>query len=58
MHTGDLIIIKADTPYGVDIIDKNKIYKPLLFKDRWMVIFSTNKLPDNNKIKNSKLFKK
>ena len=53
MHTGDLIIIKADTPYGVDIIDKNKIYKPLLFKDRWMVIFSTNKLIENKLIKNS-----
>ena len=57
-HTGDLIIIKADTPHGVDIIDINKIYKPLSFKGRWMVIFSTNKLSDNNKIKNSKLFKK
>lgn len=57
-HAGDLIIIKADTPHGVDIIDINKIYKPLSFKGRWMVIFSTNKLPNNNKIKNSKLFKK
>ena len=52
--TGDLVVFKADLKHGVKIIDKNKKYNPISFKGRWMVIFSTNKLIDNKKIRNSK----
>ncbi len=52
-ETGDLVIFKANLKHGVDVIDKKSNYNPLSFDGRWMVIFSTNKLIDNNKIKNS-----
>ncbi len=52
-ETGDLVIFKANLKHGVDFIDKKSIYDPLSYDGRWMVIFSTNKLIDNNKIKNS-----
>lgn len=51
--SGDLVIFKADTPHGVEKIDENTNYRPLSFKGRWMVIFSTNKLIENKSIKNS-----
>ena len=51
--SGDLIIFKANIPHGVKNIDEKKIYKPLSFNGRWMVIFSTNKLINNKIIKNS-----
>lgn len=52
--TGDLIILKANKPHGVKIIDENKKYNPLSFNGRWMVIFSTNKLIDNKSVRDSK----
>lgn len=52
--TGDLILFNADTTHGVETIDPKVKYKPLNFKGRWMVIFSTNKLLNNKIIKNSK----
>ena len=50
---GDLVIFKANLKHGVEIIDKKSEYEPLSFDGRWMVIFSTNKLINNQKIKNS-----
>jgi len=50
---GDLVIFKANLKHGVEIIDKKSKYEPLSFDGRWMVIFSTNKLINNQKIKNS-----
>lgn len=50
---GDIVIFKADLPHGVDVIDKNKKYIDLDFKGRWMLLFSTNKLPLNNEVPDS-----
>ncbi len=56
VSTGDLIIFKASLKHGVDKIDPNTKIKNLNFNGRWMVLFATNKLANNKKIKDSKKF--
>ena len=53
---GDLIIFKASLKHGVEKIDSNIKNTNLNFNGRWMVLFATNKLANNKKIKDSKKF--
>ena len=52
-EVGDLIFFKADIPHGVELIDPKSSSNLLEDKGRWMALFATNKLPKNNRIKNS-----
>jgi len=56
VNIGDLVIFKANLNHGVEKIDPSTKPDLLNFKGRWMVLFATNKLINNKKIKNSKKF--
>lgn len=49
-EVGDLIFFKANLPHGVEQIDPKSESNLLNVKGRWMALFATNKLPNNNKI--------
>lgn len=52
-EVGDLIFFKANLPHGVEQIDPKSESNLLNVKGRWMALFATNKLPNNNEISNS-----
>ena len=54
VNIGDIIIFKADLKHGVEAIDPNHKSEILDFKGRWMILFATNKLSNNDKIEDSK----
>ena len=54
VNIGDIIIFKADLKHGVETIDPNHKSEILDFKGRWMILFATNKLSNNDKIEDSK----
>jgi hypothetical protein len=51
---GDVILFNAQIPHGVITIDEHKEIDWLSFEGRWMMIFATNKLLNNQTISNAK----
>ena len=47
---GDVVLFNAQVPHGVKIIDEESQEDWLSFEGRWMMIFATNKLFDNQEI--------
>ena len=50
---GDVVFFNAQVPHGVKVIDEAKDEDWLSFEGRWMMIFATNKLFDNEDIQDS-----
>ena len=53
LDIGDIVFFNAGTPHGVEKIDESSKYPWLDFKGRWMMLFSVNKLYDNESIPDS-----
>ena len=53
LDIGDLVFFNADIPHGVEKIDEGTHNPWLDFKGRWMMLFSVNKLYDNDLISDS-----
>ena len=49
----DVVFFNAQVPHGVDVIDNDKEEDWLTFEGRWMMIFATNKLYNNNQIQDA-----
>jgi hypothetical protein len=47
---GDVVLFNAQVPHGVKKIDEEKDEDWLSFEGRWMMIFATNKLFDNQRV--------
>jgi len=47
---GDVVFFNAQVPHGVDRIDEDKEEDWFSFEGRWMMIFATNKLFNNDEI--------
>ena len=53
LDIGDLVFFNAGTPHGVEKIDEGSYNSWLDFQGRWMMLFSINKLYDNESISDS-----
>jgi hypothetical protein len=52
-NIGDVVFFNAQVPHGVDIIDEQREEDWLTFEGRWMMIFATNKLYNNDQIQDA-----
>ena len=53
VEVGDVVLFNAQVPHGVKIIDQGVKEDWLSFEGRWMMIFATNKLFDNNEVQDA-----